>query len=78
MKVTPLSKNRTEIETEDYRILFSYRTPVAYYDKKLGKYFKTIARWSNTTSRHITQWYAGTYEPAEQETISNIADKEGK
>lgn len=78
MKLTPLGSNINEVETDDYRILFSYRTPVAYYDKRLGKYFKTIARWSNTTSRHISKWHKGDYEPAEQDTISALADREGK
>lgn len=78
MRLTPLGSNMNEVETDDYRILFSYRTPVAYYDKKLDKYFKTTIKWSHTTSRHINRWHAGQYDPAEQDTISALADREGK
>ena len=31
MQLTPIASNMTEIETDDARILFSYRTPVAAY-----------------------------------------------
>ena len=31
MLLTPIASNMTEIETDDARILFSYRTPVAAF-----------------------------------------------
>ncbi len=55
MQLTPLASNMTEVETEDARILFSYRTPVAAYVFGKG-YVKTDKFWSVTTSRHINKW----------------------
>ena len=55
MQLTPLASNMTEIETDDARILFSYRTPVAAYVFGVG-YVKTDKWWSVTTSRHINKW----------------------
>ena len=31
MQLTPIASNMTEVETNEARILFSYRTPVAAY-----------------------------------------------
>ena len=58
MQLTPLASNMTEIETDDARILFSYRTPVAAYVFGVG-YVKTDKWWSVTTSRHINKWIDG-------------------
>ena len=55
MQLTPIASNMTEIETDDARILFSYRTPVAAYVYGVG-YVKTDKWWSVTTSRHINKW----------------------
>ena len=55
MQLTPIASNMTEIETDDARILFSYRTPVAAYVFG-GGYVKTDKWWSVTTSRHINKW----------------------
>ena len=55
MLLTPIASNMTEIETDDARILFSYRTPVAAYVFGVG-YVKTDKWWSVTTSRHINKW----------------------
>ena len=55
MLLTPIASNMTEIETDDARILFSYRTPVAAYVFGRG-YVKTEKKWSVTTSRHINKW----------------------
>ena len=54
MQLTPIASNMTEIETDDARILFSYRTPVAAYVFGVG-YVKTDKWWSVTTSRHINK-----------------------
>ena len=55
MQLTPIASNMTEIETDDARILFSYRTPVAAYVFGRG-YVRTEKWWSVTTSRHINKW----------------------
>ena len=31
MQLTPIASNMTEVETDEARILFSYRTPVAAF-----------------------------------------------
>lgn len=53
MKLKPIASNQTEVETDRYKILFSYNTPVAYLDKSTGKKYKTNEHWSRTTTRHI-------------------------
>ena len=81
MQLTPIASNMTEIETDDARILFSYRTPVAAYVFGVG-YVKTDKWWSVTTSRHINKWIDGvpakevaqTYlDNLVQEVIMNIS-----
>ena len=62
----------TEIETDDARILFSYRTPVAAYVFGVG-YVKTDKWWSVTTSRHINKWLDGvTAEKVAQTYLDNL------
>ena len=56
MKLRKLGNNQTEIQTEQFDILVSYETPVAYYDKRADVYHKTEKKWSATTSRHISNW----------------------
>ena len=61
MNLTPIRQNMTVLTLNDgTEILFSYRTPVACKNWKSGDgrslLMKTSKRWSNTTSRHITQW----------------------
>ena len=58
MKLTPIKTNMTEIETNEKRILFSYKTPVALIDES-GNAYRTSHFWSKTTSRHINQWLDG-------------------
>jgi hypothetical protein len=45
----------SEIVIGDKKILISYKTPVAYYQKGVG-FAKTDKFWSRTTSRHINSW----------------------
>lgn len=59
MKIKNLKKNVTEVETKKYLILVSYSTPVAYQDKKTGKFYRTDEKFSVTTSKHINQWLEG-------------------
>lgn len=56
MELTPIKSNCTELKLNDYIVLFSYKTPVAYQSRKTGRYFVTDKKWSRTTSKHITQW----------------------
>ena len=58
MKLNPIGPNCTEIDLCDgVRVLFSYKTPVAY--RQDGKCYRTDCRWSNTTTRHINRWLDG-------------------
>ena len=57
MKLNAIGSNQTEVTIGNKRVLFSYSTPVAYYEN--GMYFKTSKKWSKTTSKHINQWIGG-------------------
>lgn len=59
MKVRQIGPNRTEVNTDQYSILVSYQTPVAYLDKSGTGFFRTSKKWSVTTSKHINQWLDG-------------------
>jgi hypothetical protein len=56
MNLNPLASNMTELELADWRILFSYRTPVAAQNQHTKEYYKTQTKWSATTTRHINKW----------------------
>lgn len=77
MKLDPIAPNMTEIDINTKRILFSYKTPVAYFDRLTNTYHKTSSRWSNTTQRHINKWVNHLSEPVNwiidlQETLDNL------
>jgi hypothetical protein len=74
MKLTPIKANMTEIEIGDKTILFSYKTPVAYYEN--GKAYQTSKKWSVTTSRHINQWLKSIGEETIKESINYIEQSE--
>ena len=57
MRLSPIGSNMTEVETDNARVLFSYRTPVAAYIFGEG-FVKTSTWYSTTTSRHINKWGA--------------------
>lgn len=62
MNLTPIASNMTELTLGDKKVLFSYKTPVASYEKNLTggfTYFKTNYKWSATTTRHINKWLKG-------------------
>lgn len=59
MKLNPVGSNQTEVETERYLVLFSYKTPVAARDRLTGSLYRTSHKWSNTTSKHINKWLDG-------------------
>jgi hypothetical protein len=54
MRLNPLGKNVNEVSINGRVILFSYKTPVAYFEE--GSVYVTTTKWSRTTSKHITQW----------------------
>lgn len=58
MNLKPIKANMTELDLDRFVVLFSYKTPVAYFDRQEVEYFVTEKYWSRTTSRHITQWLA--------------------
>ena len=75
MKLNPIASNMTELALGNRRILFSYKTPVAYYDP-IGGFFKTDKYYSPTTTRHIKKWMNGAKNVGQvpQETIEAIVD----
>lgn len=56
MKLKVIGSNQTEVEIGNKKVLFSYNTPVAYYDTETKQVYKTSKSWSNTTSKHINAW----------------------
>ena len=71
MQLTPIASNRTEIETSEARLLFSYRTPVAAQIFGEG-YVKTDQFCSVTTSRHINKWGAKDGREVSQAYLDNL------
>jgi hypothetical protein len=59
IKLNPIASNMTLLDTPYALILFSYKTPVAIYDKGNLTYYRTDKKWSVTTSRHINKWLDG-------------------
>jgi hypothetical protein len=58
MKLNNLGSNKTEIVKDNGDVVFfSYHTPVAACVDY--KYYRTSAKWSVTTSKHINSWLNG-------------------
>ena len=53
-----LTKSMKEVGYGDYLVLISYQTPVAAMHID-GKAYRTIFKWSATSSHHISRWLAG-------------------
>ena len=53
IELNPISKNINVLTLPMGDILFSYKTPVAFYEMNTGNYYRTSKKWSKTTSRHI-------------------------
>ncbi len=71
MNLRPIKANMTELEIGDKTILFSYQTPVAYYEH--GSYYVTNKKWSRTTSRHVNAWVNGSpVTTVNQETLNEL------
>lgn len=83
MNLTPIKANMTEIklrkDNSEYRILFSYQTPVAYIRKLADGGMvvrKTNKFWSRTTTRHINQWLFGkSFFECEQSELDNLLNE---
>ena len=71
MRLSPIGSNMTEVETDNARVLFSYRTPVAAYI--FGKGFVKTSTWySTTTSRHINKWGARDAKEVDQKILDAL------
>lgn len=69
MKLNPIGSNQVEVVIGNKTVLFSYKTPVAYYDGEMARFFKTSKKWSTTTSKHVSQWLNGAYAEAVDQTV---------
>lgn len=67
MKTRRIGGNTQELITTGYKVLLSYSQPVAYLNRKTGKYYSTEKKWSKTTSRHILNWVRAMIAKAEDE-----------
>ncbi len=76
MNLKPIASNMTEIEVGNKRVLFSYKTPVAFIDE-FGRQFITSKKWSATTTRHINKWVnrSNTWENKPQEYFDNLLNE---
>ena len=71
MRLSPIGSNMTEVETDNARVLFSYRTPVAAYI--FGEGFVKSSTWySTTTSRHIIKWGAKEGKEVDQKILDAL------
>ena len=55
MKLTQLGSNQTVLTFGENEVLFSYETPVAGYNERIG-WFRTEEKFSNTTTKHINRY----------------------
>lgn len=75
MKLTPLAANMTEVQTGSLKVLFSYKTPVAYFDSLTDQYYSTEQFWSQTTTRHINKWVdKSRLKQVKQDVLDNLLD----
>lgn len=56
IELNPIRKNLNVLTLAMGDVLFSYKTPVAFYEMNTGKYYRTDTKYSITTSKHINQW----------------------
>lgn len=78
MKVKQIGSNQTEVIFNDgTHVLFSYETPVAV--STVDGMFVTEQKYSNTTTRHINKWCAGTLSMlVPQDNINTLVERGGK
>ena len=74
MKLNSIAKNQTGITLSNGdQVFFSYRTPVACYIAKKGRYARTAAWFSSTTTRHINKWLGNVeYDTIPQSALDMI------
>jgi hypothetical protein len=82
MNLNPIKQNMTEIETDKYFVLFSYKTPVAYINRSTGKAYRTEKNWSKTTTKHVNYWFSQlkcpegyTFTQVPQDELDNLLDE---
>ena len=74
MKVTQLGSNQTLLTLGHNEVLFSYETPVAGYDERIG-WFRTEEKFSQTTTKHINKYLAQLkFTVVPQQYIENIVE----
>jgi len=56
IKLNPIRKNLNVLTLPMGDLLFSYKTPVAFYEMNTGNFYRTQTKYSTTTSKHINQW----------------------
>lgn len=77
MKLKPIGKNQTVLETENKVILFSYETPVVV--EYNGKIYIPTTKFSATTTRHIKKYLRGRRaEKIEHKQLLQIAETNHK
>ena len=78
MRLRPLGANKTELELDGVKILFSYQTPVAaLVEEDSGWHqYRTSKSWSKTTSRHINSWnqLGGAFGVKPQEFFDSLVE----
>ena len=74
MRHNTIAKNQTEVTLSNGdQIFFSYRTPVAVYIAKKGRYARTDAWFSSSTTRHINKWFGNVeYDTIPQSDLDMI------
>lgn len=73
MKVKNIGSNTTEVDAKVGTILISYGTPVAARMSDGSGPYRTAKKWSQTTSKHINKWLAGSNaEEKPQEFFDNL------
>ena len=70
MQIERIGDNETKVYTSVYTVLFSYNTPVGFFNG--NKYYRTDEFHSRTTSRHINKWLEG----ISADRISQITQKD--
>lgn len=80
MELKPIRQNLNvltfEKDGQEYKVLFSYETPVAY--SKLTEVgllrYKTNQWYSRATSKHINEWFHKYDDVCEQSEIDNLVN----
>jgi hypothetical protein len=74
MKLITIGANQMQLETSEWRIYFSYNTPVVSENLVTGRTIVTEKKWSRTTSRHINKFLDGNtdFDKVPQESFNNL------